>query len=102
MMRSISLAVLGLTLALPLSASAGTPVDAKPADAVTVAAANHSFEPAARTAQPDEQSTENEKRESSKLRGARVADPGLRFHNPYAFPVQAMPVTFPVVNTFGY
>ena len=101
MMRSISFALLGFALALPLSASAGTPVDAKPEQAVTVAATNHPFEPTARSAQPEEPKTET-KHESSKVRGARVADPGLRFHNPYAFPVQAMPVTFPVVNTFGY
>lgn len=102
MSRTISLAVLGLMLALPMAASAGTPVDSKASDVVTVAAVNTPPEASARDAKPSAPAVERETQKNAEVRGARSSDPGLRFNNPYAFPVQAIPVAFPVVNTFGY
>jgi hypothetical protein len=95
MVRVLSLAVLGLSLALPMVASAGNPVDSQTAEPVTVAAVSA---PA-----PEAKPAETPKaRSESKVRGLRTSEIDLRFYNPYSFPVQAIPVNFPVVTPFGF
>jgi hypothetical protein len=101
MLRKLSLAVLGLTLAAPMVASAGAPADTQASATVTIAAVSDPLPAPSREAKAvaSDESAASPKRE---VRGSRTSDPGLRFHNPYAFPVQAMPVNLPIVTPFGF
>ena len=102
MSRIISIAALGFALALPLSAFAGTPVDQKAPEATVVAAAN---EDAVVLPVPVEKSQRSEApvvKHRGGPRGSSQSAAEFRFTNPYAFPLQTLPMVLPNVTTFSF
>jgi hypothetical protein len=96
-----SVMALGFLLALPLSASAGTPADSKDEQQVTAVASNDVAARPADTA-TDKAEKQPKRSENRKLRGATHGDPGVRFNNPYAFPIQSLPIGLPNVTSFSF
>jgi hypothetical protein len=100
MLRITSTAILGLALALPLSAFAASPVDQKAPEATIVAANEDAVVLPAATPAHTEQ-TETPARKYSARRGSNQSMGEFRFTNPYAFPLQALPVVMPNVSVFS-
>lgn len=96
MTRIGSLMALGFLLALPLSASAGAPVDPKDERVAAVETNEAPARVSAKTETPDKQP------EKHKVRGATHGDPGVRFNNPYAFPIQSLPLGLPNITSFSF
>jgi len=98
MARIGSVMALGLLLALPLGASAAEKTELKGEQVAAVSTA------------PSETSVKSEKTEKSSerperrsmLRGSTHGDPVTRFNNPYAFPLQTLPLAVPNVTTFSF
>jgi hypothetical protein len=101
MMRFTSMAVLGLALALPLSASAASPVDQKAPEATIVAANEDAVVLPAPSAEKTERS-ETQVRKHNARRGSSQSAAEFRFTNPYAFPLQTLPMVLPNVSTFSF
>jgi hypothetical protein len=101
MLRITSTAILGLALALPLSAFAGSPVDQKVPEATIVAANEDAVVLPAATPEKAEQS-ERPARKYSARRGSNQSAAEFRFVNPYAFPLQTLPIAMPNVSTFSF
>ena len=100
MLRITSTLLLGLALALPLTASAGEKSDSKTVD---VAAASVDAGPTAPSARTTETKKAERVRDSGReVRGARTSDPGIRFNNPYAFPLQTLPISLPNLTTISF
>jgi hypothetical protein len=89
---------LGFLLVLPLGASAGEKTDSKGEQVAAVSAAP--IETSTKTANSEKAPERPAKR--STLRGSSHGDPGLRFNNPYAFPIQSLPIAVPNVSTFSF
>lgn len=102
MLRITSTAILGLALALPLSARAESPVDQKTPE-VSIVAANEDavILPAARSIDRSEQSEATAPKHNAR-RGSSQSAAEYRFTNPYAFPLQTLPVAIPTVTTFSF
>ena len=101
MSRLTSLA-LGLALALPLGASASSlETDLKTPDAAVVAAAEDATILPSAPAR-DEQSSERKETRRATRRGSSQSEAGFRFQNPYAFPVQTLPMALPTVTNFSF
>jgi len=101
MLRITATAILGLALALPLSAFAGSPVDQKAPEATIVAASEDAVVLPAAPATKTEQ-TEAPVRKHSARRGSNQSAGEFRFTNPYAFPLQTLPMVLPNVSTFSF
>ncbi len=101
MLRITSTAILGLALALPLCAFAGSPVDQKAPEATIVAANEDAVVLPAPTPDKAEQS-ESPARKYSARRGSNQSMAEFRYTNPYAFPLQALPMALPNVTTFSF
>jgi hypothetical protein len=102
MSRIKSLALGVALLVLPLGASAGNlESDHKaPEGAVVAAAEDAVIAPAAPTRE-----AKQAKRTESRRRaphGSRQSEAGFRFQNPYAFPVQTLPIAMPTVTNFSF
>jgi hypothetical protein len=102
MLRITSTAILGLALALPLSAFAESPVDQKTPE-VSIVAANEDAVvlPAAPSSQRTERSEIQAPKQSAR-RGSNQSAAEFRFTNPYAFPLQALPIAIPSITTFSF
>jgi hypothetical protein len=98
MRRITSTLLLGFVLALPIAASAGEKSDAK---TVEVAAATVDAGPKAPAARSTDEK-KSERRDSDRVRGSRNVDPGVRFNNPYAFPLQTLPISLPNLTTISF
>ncbi len=102
MLRITSTAILGLALALPLSAFAGSPVDQKTPEVSIVAASEDAMVlPAALPSQRTERSESPAPKHSAR-RGSNQSSAEFRFTNPYAFPLQSLPISIPSVTTFSF
>jgi hypothetical protein len=101
MLRIISTAILGLALALPLSAFAGSPVDQKAPEATIVAASDDAVVLPAPSSGKAERS-EPTARKYSARRGSNQSTAEFHYTNPYAFPLQTLPVVLPNVSTFSF
>lgn len=101
MLRFTSMAVLGLALAAPLAASAND-LDLQSSDS-TVVAANEDAYPRA-TAQPANEDEKPAKQTERKNRahGSNQSAAEFRFQNPYAFPVQTLPIALPTVTNYSF
>jgi len=96
-------AVLGIVLALPLAAAAnGSDRDA--AQPVAIAANDVDAQPPAAkpVAERDASARTDGSDARSQIRGRRTWEPSIGFQNPYAFPLQTIPVTVPVVTGLGF
>jgi hypothetical protein len=102
MLRITSTAILGFALALPLSAFAGSPVDQKTPE-VSIVAANEDamLLPAAPSIERAERSEVQAPKHSAR-RGSNQSAGEFRFTNPYAFPLQALPISIPSITTFSF
>lgn len=101
MLRITSTAILGIALALPLSAFAESPVDPKAPEASIVAASEDAVPmPAAPVQKTERIETEAPKRDARRGSSQSAAD--FRFSNPYAFSAQMLPVALPNVGTFSF
>jgi hypothetical protein len=102
MLRITSTALLGLALALPLSAFAESTVDQK-TPAVSIVAANEDavLLPAAPSSQQAERSEVQVPKHNAR-RGSNQSAAEFRFTNPYAFPLQALPIAIPSITTFSF
>lgn len=102
MFRITSTAILGLALALPLSAFAGSPVDEKTPE-VSIVAANEDAVvlPAAPSIGRTERS-ENKAPKHNARRGSNQSSAEFRFTSPYAFPLQTLPMVVPTITTFSF
>lgn len=98
MRRITSTLLLGFVLALPLGASAGEKSDNK---SVEIAAASVDAGPTAPKARTETKKAE-QRDSGSKVRGSRNVDPGVRFNNPYAFPLQTLPISLPNLTTISF
>ena len=101
MLRITSTAILGLALALPLSAFAGSPVDQKAPEATIVAANEDAVVLPAPTIEKKERSESPAPKHSAR-RGSNQSMGEFRFTNPYAFPLQTLPLVLPNVTTFSF
>ena len=104
MLRITSTAILGIALALPLSAFAESPVDPKAPEASIVAASEDAVPmPAARvqTVQKTER-IEKAAPPRNARRGSSQSAADFRFSNPYAFSAQMLPLAVPNVGTFSF
>lgn len=99
MLRFSSMAVLGLALAMPLGASA-TDLNVDTSGA-TVVAANEDVFPRSPKAESETSEQKPAPRKNVR-RGSNQSDAGFRFQNPYAFPVQTLPIALPTVTTFSF
>lgn len=101
MKRITSMALLGLALTLSVPALAGEPTaDAKVPEAAIVAAGEDAVVlPAAPS--KDEKATTSARRRNARY-GSNQSDAGFRFQNPYAFPIQTLPIAMPTVTTFSF
>ena len=102
MLRIASSTLLGLVLALPVTASAAERSDSTPVEVAAVVATDST-----RTAPAVQQITQTQKSESAlesarEVRGARQSDPGTRFNNPYAFPLQTLPISLPNFSSLSF
>ena len=97
MARIGSVMALGLLLALPMAASAGETDAAKTEQIAAVSAAPTEVKSA-----PVEKSEKQDRSaKRSELRGSRNGDP-VRFNNPYAFPIQSLPINLPNLTSFSF
>lgn len=101
MLRFTTTTLLALAIgAFPLASLAETAVDQKSPEAVVVAAVQDA-EP--QPVAPAVKSTaKSEKRERQAAHGSSQSEAGYRFTNPYAFPQQTLPLTFPALSTFSF
>ena len=97
MARIGSVMALGFLLALPLAASAGETSAPKTEQIAEVSAAP--VETKLNSAEKSEKQDRSAKR--SEVRGSRNGDP-VRFNNPYAFPIQSLPLAIPNLPTFNF
>jgi len=95
------LAVLGLALALPLAAPAATAAEREASEPIAVATTEQA---PARPTQTTDVTPKPERAPTprSELRGRRSWDPGTGFRNPYAFPLQTVPIAVPTVTGFSF
>jgi hypothetical protein len=101
MLRITSAAILGLALALPLSALAGSPVDQKAPEATVIAASDDAVVLPVPSAEKAERN-ERPARKYNARRGSNQSTAEFRYSNPYAFPLQTLPVVLPNVSTFSF
>jgi hypothetical protein len=97
MARIGSVMALGLLLALPMAASAGE-TNAPKTDQIA-AVSTGPVETKAAPAEKNEKQDRSVKR--SEVRGSRHGDV-VRFNNPYAFPIQSLPLAIPNLTTFNF
>lgn len=96
-----SVALLGLALAFPVSALAGEPTaDSKVPEAAIVAAGEDAVVLPAAPSGDDK--AESKPRRHNARYGSNQSDAGFRFQNPYAFPIQTLPIVMPTVTTFSF
>jgi len=102
MLRITSMAALGLVLglALPLSATAGDTKSEKAPEAAVAAAGEDAVVLPAPTA--SDSAAEPKAKRPNARRGSSQSDAGFRFQNPYAFPIQTLPIAMPTVTTFSF
>jgi len=98
-----SLAVLGIALAFPLAAVANAP-DRDAAQSVTVAAndVDARLPDAKPVAGRDAAARTDGSDARSEIRGRRTWEPAIGFQNPYAFPLQTIPISIPAVTGLGF
>jgi hypothetical protein len=96
---SMAIAVLGLALALPLSATAADTKSEKAPEAAVAAAGEDAVVLPAPA--PKEQ-TKARRSERRAPHGSRQSEAGFRFQNPYAFPIQTLPIAMPTVTTYSF
>jgi len=97
MARISSVMALGFLLALPMAASAGETNTAKTEQVAAVSAA-----PVEMKSAPAEKSeTQDRSAKRSEVRGSRNGDP-VRFNNPYAFPIQSLPIALPNLTSLHF
>jgi len=101
MLRITSTAILGLALALPLSAFAASPIDQKAPEA-TIVAANEDAVVLPAPAPEKTERSERATRTYSARRGSSQSMAGFRYTNPYAFPLQTLPIVLPNVSAFSF
>lgn len=104
MLRFTSMAILGLALAAPLAASAND-LDVQSSDS-TVVAANEDVYPRA-TANPTNAPSEDVQpakptQRKNRAHGSNQSAAEFRFQNPYAFPVQTLPMALPTVTNYSF
>jgi hypothetical protein len=100
MSRLTSLA-LGLALAFPLGASASNlEADLKTPEASVVAAAEDATVLPAAPSRDEQRSERKSARRAN--HGSNQSEAGFRFQNPYAFPVQTLPIALPTVTNFSF
>jgi hypothetical protein len=97
MARIGSVMALGFLLALPMAASAGETNAAKTEQIAAVSAGP--VETKLAPAEKSEKQDRSAKR--SEVRGSRNGDP-VRFNNPYAFPIQSLPIAIPNLTSFNF
>ncbi|MCU0670150.1 MAG: hypothetical protein MUF70_12495 [Myxococcota bacterium] len=101
MKRIISMALLGLALAFPVTALAGEPTaDAKVPEAAIVAAGEDAVVLPAAPSKEDKAERKTQRRNARY--GSSQSDADFRFQNPYAFPIQTLPIAMPTVTTFSF
>ena len=98
MARIGSVMALGLLLALPMAASAGETDAAKTEQVAAVSAAPTE---ALKSAPAEKSEKQDRSAKRSEVRGSRNGDP-VRFNNPYAFPIQSLPIAIPNLTTFNF
>ena len=101
MLRITSSILLGLVLALPLTASASENSDAKPLQVAAVASTDAVPGTTAQRVETPSRETKRSSEREREIRGARTGDPGVRFNNPYAFPLQTLPISLPNLTGMG-
>jgi hypothetical protein len=106
MLRMISTAILGFALALPIGAAAAGPLtpsqsEAKAVNAKAPEATLAANEDAVVLPPPVVERVERPVKHSAR-RGSNQSAAGFRFTNPYAFPVQTLPVQMPSITTFNF
>ena len=102
MLRITSTAILGLALALPLSAFAGSPVDQKTPEVSIIAASEDAVVLPAAPSSERTRSSEIQAPKHNARRGSNQSAGEFRFTNPYAFPLQSLPVSIPSFTTFSF
>ena len=101
MLRITSTAILGIALALPLSAFAELPIDPNALQATIVAASEDAVILPSSLVQKTERIA-NEAPKHNARRGSSQSMGEFRFTNPYAFPLQALPIALPNLTTFSF
>lgn len=101
MLRITSTAILGIALALPLSAFAESPIDPKAPEATIVAASEDAVVLPAAPVQKTER-IENEAPKHKARHGSSQSLGEFRFTNPHAFPLQTLPIALPNLTTFSF
>ncbi|RIK93778.1 MAG: hypothetical protein DCC71_23895 [Proteobacteria bacterium] len=84
---------------MPLGASAAD-VKVGRSDA-TVVAANEDAFPRAPRVEKQEREAKAERPKHAR-RGSSQSDAGFRFQNPYAFPIQTLPIALPTVTNYSF
>lgn len=101
MLRITSTAILGLALALPLSAFAESPIDPKAPDATIVAASEDAMVMPAASVEKTERSEIRAPKHNAR-RGSSQSAADFRFTNPYAFPLQTLPIAVPNLTALSF
>ena len=101
MLRITSTAILSFALALPLSAFAESPIDLNAPEATIVAASEDAMVLPAAPIEKTERS-ENKAPKHNARRGSSQSAADFRFTNPYAFPLQTLPIAVPNLTTFSF
>lgn len=101
MFRIASYALLGFALALPVAASAADDSASQPIEVAAVANGDASTDTPAAQPSREAKRSESARRSDGEVRGSRQGDPGVRFHNPYAFPLQTLPISLPSFAGMG-
>jgi hypothetical protein len=99
MARIGSVMALGFLLALPMAASAGETNTAKTETEQIAAVSTAPVETQSVAAEKSEKQDRSVKR--SEVRGSRTGDP-VRFNNPYAFPIQSLPLALPNLTSLRF
>ena len=102
MFRIASYALLGLALSLPVAASAAEPSDAKVVEVAAVSVTEPVPASSAIQVNAGTQKSDAARESAREVRGARTGDPGVRFNNPYAFPLQTLPIAMPNFSSLGF
>ena len=102
MVRIISSLALGLVLALPLAASAGEAVEQQPLKIAGITPGETVVRAPVEDVASEKRETERPAQRRSEVRGSRTLDPGIRFNNPYAFPLQSLPIAVPQLTSFNF
>lgn len=102
MFRFASFALLGLVLSFPVAASA-TDADRQPIEVAAVSSGDAAAgEVTAKPSREAERSESARRSSDGGVRGLRQGDPGVvRFNNPYAFPLQTLPIALPSFAGMG-